>query len=133
MGSAAGLADQTGQTGDQRASGDCGRNADVACRIRPSARPCSAPLVLRADRPAAADAGGEVHDRMTVFLPSDLWDTGLDHRPLKTEDKPAMLDMLGQSCRDISPHMVTYPVSPQVNRAGAGVSDPETIEPVYSS
>ena len=82
---------------------------------------------------AAADAGGEVHDRMPVFLPPDLWDTWLDHRPLKTEDKPAMLDMLGQSCRDISPHMVTYPVSPHVNRAGAGVGDPETIEPVYSS
>lgn len=78
----------------------------------------------------AADAGGEVHDRMPVFLRPEHWDAWLSQTPLESADKPQMLDLLRQASGETSPMMVTHPVSPQVNRAGSGAGEPAIIEPI---
>lgn len=74
----------------------------------------------------AVDASGDVHDRMPVFLSEDYWDAWLD--PSDVADKADMVGMLHEASQTMSPNMVTYPVSTRVNRAGAGASDPATIE-----
>lgn len=78
----------------------------------------------------ARDASGEVHDRMPVFLPAVRWDSWLDARPVESADQPAVLAMLARESEAAAADLLSHPVDPRVNRAGAGVDDPATIEPV---
>ena len=64
----------------------------------------------------AADASGEVHDRMPVFLTPDTWDEW--SQPVKldaTGEKDGMVALLDRSSLAVARTITTYPVSKRVN------------------
>ncbi|GAA2247971.1 SOS response-associated peptidase [Herbiconiux moechotypicola] len=82
----------------------------------------------------AADASGEVHDRMPVFLTPDTWDSWIE--PVKLEstgDKDALVAMLDRSSLAVASTITTYPVSRRVNNVrdtSVAKDDPTLIEPI---
>jgi putative SOS response-associated peptidase YedK len=82
----------------------------------------------------AADASGEVHDRMPVFLTPDTWDTWTE--PLKVEaasEKEGLVAMLDRSSLAVASTITTYPVSKRVNNVrdtSVPKDDPTLIEPI---
>ncbi|MGO4105775.1 SOS response-associated peptidase [Leifsonia sp. YAF41] len=78
----------------------------------------------------AADASGEIHDRMPVFLTPDVLDEWLHQGKLEVNDE--MLAMLDRSSLAMARTMTTYPVSRRVNsvRDEAAKVDPALIEPI---
>jgi putative SOS response-associated peptidase YedK len=82
----------------------------------------------------AADASGEVHDRMPVFLTPDTWDSWTDPAKL---DAPAQKDelvaMLDRSSLAVARTITTYPVSRRVNNVrdtSVPKDDATLIEPL---
>jgi putative SOS response-associated peptidase YedK len=82
----------------------------------------------------AADASGEVHDRMPVFLTPDTWESWVDPLKLeKTDEKEELLAMLDRSSLSVASTITTFPVSKRVNNArdaGVAKDDPTLIEPL---
>ncbi|MDO9398541.1 MAG: SOS response-associated peptidase [Herbiconiux sp.] len=84
----------------------------------------------------AADASGEVHDRMPVFLTPDTWARWLE--PVKVEaagEKDALVAMLDRSSLAVARTITTYPVSKRVNNVrdtSVARDDPTLIEPLAS-
>jgi putative SOS response-associated peptidase YedK len=77
------------------------------------------------------DAGGEVHDRMPVFLTPSAWDAWLSPAELDKGDKSAMLDLLGEQSVAMAATLTTYPVSMRVNNVRKiDPHDPTLLEPV---
>ncbi|MCS5732326.1 SOS response-associated peptidase [Herbiconiux daphne] len=82
----------------------------------------------------AADASGEVHDRMPVFLTPDVWDTWTE--PLKIDDskeKDGLVAMLDRSSLTVAGTITTYPVSKRVNNVrdtSVPKDDATLIEPI---
>ncbi|WP_104129594.1 SOS response-associated peptidase [Cryobacterium sp. N21] len=78
---------------------------------------------------AARDASGEIHDRMPVFLTSDVWDQWL--RPEKISDKELPLSMLDRSSVSVAKTVTAYPVARTVNTVRTLDSeDRRLIEPI---
>lgn len=78
---------------------------------------------------AAADASGEVHDRMPVFLTKDVWGDWLS--PTKLDDKEGMVAMLDAVSLEVASTIVTHPVSRAVNNVRTLTrTDPALIEPI---
>ncbi|MEF2976630.1 SOS response-associated peptidase [Subtercola sp. YIM 133946] len=63
----------------------------------------------------AADASGEVHDRMPVFLTPDLWSPWLD--PAKITDPDPVIAALDRSSLAVARSITTYPVARTVNNS----------------
>ncbi len=82
----------------------------------------------------AADASGEVHDRMPVFLTPDTWDTWVEPVKLeKTDAKDALVAMLDRSSLAVARTITTYPVSKRVNNVrdtSVPKNDPSLIAPL---
>ncbi|TAJ47902.1 MAG: SOS response-associated peptidase [Herbiconiux sp.] len=82
----------------------------------------------------AADASGEVHDRMPVFLTPDTWDTWIEPVTLeKTDAKDSLVAMLDRSSLAVARTITTYPVSRRVNNVrdtSVAKDDPTLIEPL---
>lgn len=82
----------------------------------------------------AADASGEVHDRMPVFLTEDVWGQWLDPRPVEARDeKDELLAMLDRASLAVAHTITTYPVSKRVNNArdtSVAKDDPTLIAPI---
>ena len=77
----------------------------------------------------ALDASGEIHDRMPVFLTSDVWEQWL--RTEKISDKEEALSMLDCSSVAVARTVTAYPVSRVVNNVRTLDSeDPRLIEPI---
>ncbi|MCS5717981.1 SOS response-associated peptidase [Herbiconiux sp. CPCC 205763] len=82
----------------------------------------------------AADASGEVHDRMPVFLTPDTWDAWTE--PIKVEEtsaKEGLVAMLDRSSLAVASTITTYPVSKRVNNVrdtSVAKDDPTLIEPI---
>ena len=77
----------------------------------------------------ALDASGEIHDRMPVFLTSDVWEQWL--RTEKISDKEEVLSMLDRSSVAVAKTVTAYPVSRVVNNVRTLDSeDPRLIEPI---
>ena len=77
----------------------------------------------------ALDASGEIHDRMPVFLTSDVWEQWL--RTEKISDKEEALLMLDCSSVAVARTVTAYPVSRTVNNVRTLDSeDPRLIEPI---
>lgn len=82
----------------------------------------------------AADASGEVHDRMPVFLTPDTWESWVE--PLKLEkpdEKEEVLAMLDRSSLAVASTITTYPVSKRVNNVRdttVAKDDATLIEPI---
>ena len=82
----------------------------------------------------AADASGEVHDRMPVFLTPDTWDDWTS--PVKVEapgEKESMVALLDRSSLAVARTITTYPVSKRVNNvrdSSVAKDDPTLIEPI---
>ncbi|WP_245635980.1 SOS response-associated peptidase [Herbiconiux solani] len=82
----------------------------------------------------AADASGEVHDRMPVFLTPDTWDAWTE--PLKldsTGQKDEYVAMLDRSSLAVASTITTYPVSKRVNNVRdttVAKDDPTLIAPL---
>ncbi|SDY55452.1 SOS response-associated peptidase [Herbiconiux ginsengi] len=82
----------------------------------------------------AADASGEVHDRMPVFLTPDTWDEWTE--PIKVEEpsaKEGLVAMLDRSSLAVARTITTYPVSKRVNNVrdtSVAKDDPTLIEPI---
>lgn len=82
----------------------------------------------------AADASGEVHDRMPVFLTPDTWDTWTEPQKVdETGAKDALVAMLDRSSLSVARTITTYPVSKRVNNVrdtSVPKDDPTLIEPI---
>jgi putative SOS response-associated peptidase YedK len=82
----------------------------------------------------AADASGEVHNRMPVFLTPDTWDAWTEPQKLEqTGEKDELVAMLDRSSLAVANTITTYPVSKRVNNArdtSVAKDDPTLIEPI---
>ncbi len=82
----------------------------------------------------AADASGEVHDRMPVFLTPDTWDTWVTPQKAdSTGAKDELVAMLDRSSLAVAATISTYPVSKRVNNVrdtSVAKDDPTLIEPI---
>ncbi|GGF17153.1 SOS response-associated peptidase [Subtercola lobariae] len=77
----------------------------------------------------AADASGEIHERMPVFLTPDLWTPWLD--PTKIGNPEPVLAALDRSSLAVARSITTYPVARTVNNSRTlNPDDPGLIEPV---
>jgi putative SOS response-associated peptidase YedK len=77
----------------------------------------------------AADASGEIHERMPVFLTPDLWTPWLD--PTKITKPEPVLDALDRSSLAVARSITTYPVARTVNNSRTlNPDDPALIEPI---
>ncbi|MBF4571537.1 SOS response-associated peptidase [Herbiconiux sp. VKM Ac-1786] len=85
----------------------------------------------------AADASGEVHDRMPVFLTPDTWEHWVEPMKLeKTDEKEELLAMLDRSSLAVASTITTYPVSKRVNNVrdtSVAKDDPTLIEPLTAA
>lgn len=63
----------------------------------------------------AKDASGQVHDRMPVFLPPDLWEGWLSPDKLDTRATDGMLHAIGNASDSVADTLDTYPVARAVN------------------
>jgi len=81
----------------------------------------------------ARDASGEIHDRMPVFLPDDVYDEWLTPVRLETpEQKEHMLELLRDVSGGVASKITTYEVDRKVNSTrSADPADPTLIEPLY--
>jgi putative SOS response-associated peptidase YedK len=82
----------------------------------------------------AADASGEVHDRMPVFLTPDTWDDWTSPAKLERPDeKQELVAMLDRTSLAVAATITTYPVSKRVNNVrdtSIAKDDPTLIEPL---
>ncbi|WP_291041699.1 SOS response-associated peptidase [Herbiconiux sp.] len=82
----------------------------------------------------AADASGEVHDRMPVFLTPDTWDDWTSPAKLERPDeKQELVAMLDRTSLAVASTITTYPVSKRVNNVrdtSIAKDDPTLIEPL---
>ncbi|MGD8193120.1 SOS response-associated peptidase [Herbiconiux sp. P18] len=82
----------------------------------------------------AADASGEVHDRMPVFLTPDTWENWVEPLKLdKTDEKEEMLALIDRSSLVVASTITTYPVSKRVNNvrdSSVPKGDATLIEPI---
>ncbi|MFC5273029.1 SOS response-associated peptidase [Brachybacterium sacelli] len=79
----------------------------------------------------ARDAGGEVHDRMPVFLTDDALEEWLAPGKLEKDQKEPLLGLLEDVSTAIAGQLVTRPVDRQVNNVRTlDRSDPSLIEPL---
>ncbi|MCU1477037.1 MAG: response-associated peptidase [Subtercola sp.] len=77
----------------------------------------------------AADASGEIHERMPVFLTPDLWAPWLD--PTKIANPEPVLQALDRSSLAVARSITTYPVARTVNNSRTlNPDDPALIEPI---
>jgi putative SOS response-associated peptidase YedK len=77
----------------------------------------------------ARDASGEVHDRMPVFLPPDVWDDWL--RPDKITAPDEALGMLDRASTSVASSIRSHPVDRAVNNVRTvDREDPRVIAPV---
>ncbi|GAP77907.1 SOS response-associated peptidase [Brachybacterium paraconglomeratum] len=82
----------------------------------------------------ARDAGGEVHDRMPVFLAEDAVADWLVPRMLEPEQKEPLLAQLDQVSTTMAGELVTVPVDRQVNNVRTlDRTDPSLIESLGAS
>jgi putative SOS response-associated peptidase YedK len=85
----------------------------------------------------AADASGDVHDRMPVFLTPDAWEPWVEPIKLeKTDEKEELLAMLDRSSLAVASTITTYPVSKRVNNVrdtSVAKDDPTLIEPLAAA
>lgn len=85
----------------------------------------------------AADASGEVHDRMPVFLTPDTWEPWVEPMKLeKTDEKEELLAMLDRSSLAVASTITTHPVSKRVNNVrdtSVAKDDPTLIEPLTAA
>jgi putative SOS response-associated peptidase YedK len=82
----------------------------------------------------AADASGQVHDRMPVFLERDTWADWLNPAKAGTPDgtdSAALQAMMEESSLAVAATLVTYPVDRKVNNTRTvDRNDPSIIEPI---
>jgi putative SOS response-associated peptidase YedK len=77
------------------------------------------------------DSAGEVHDRMPVFLTSDVWSDWLNPDKLDASNKCDVLAMLDQSSQAVASTLSTYPVDRKVNSVRSlNREDPTLVEPI---
>ncbi|MGA1837740.1 SOS response-associated peptidase [Herbiconiux sp. 11R-BC] len=84
----------------------------------------------------AADASGEVHDRMPVFLTPDTWESWMEPGKIEAPGaKDELVAMLDRSSLAVARTITTYPVSKRVNNVrdtSVAKDDPTLIEPLAS-
>ena len=81
----------------------------------------------------ARDASGEIHDRMPVFLPHDLWEEFLAPVRLDDAGKQHMVQRLTAESETVAGAIVGYEVDPRVNNSRTvDPFDPSLIEPLAS-
>lgn len=82
----------------------------------------------------AADASGEVHDRMPVFLTPDTWADWTSPQKIDAQgDKDGLLAMLDRSSLAVAKTITTHRVSKRVNNVrdtSVAKDDPTLIEPL---
>lgn len=82
----------------------------------------------------ARDAGGEVHDRMPVFLTDEAVGEWLTPGKLDPEQKDPLLAMIDEVSTSVASELETYAVDRQVNNVRTlDRSDPSLIEPLTRS
>ncbi|WP_270410191.1 SOS response-associated peptidase [Brachybacterium paraconglomeratum] len=79
----------------------------------------------------ARDAGGEVHDRMPVFLTEDAVADWIAPGKLESEQKDPLLAQLGDASTAMATELVTVPVDRQVNNVRTlDRNDPSLVAPL---
>jgi len=82
----------------------------------------------------ACDAGGEVHDRMPVFLTDDAVGEWLTPGKLEAEQKDPLLAMIDDVSTAVAGELETYAVDRKVNNVRTlDRTDPSLIEPLAAS
>nr|WP_301472809.1 SOS response-associated peptidase [Brachybacterium sp.] len=88
------------------------------------------PIVTR----EARDAGGEVHDRMPVFLTDEAVGEWLTPGKLEAEQKDPLLAMVDDVSATVAGELETYAVDRQVNNVRTlDRTDPSLVEPLAGS
>lgn len=75
----------------------------------------------------ARDAGGEVHDRMPVFLTPDAWVEWIAPGKVDKAQAPGMLSMLDAASEQVAGSLEAYPVSKRVNNVRTASPSDETL------
>lgn len=82
----------------------------------------------------ARDASGEIHDRMPVFLESDVWDEYLSPQKLDEGGKVDMIQLLTVESDRVAGTITSYDVDRKVNNTRTvDPTDPTLIEPVAAT
>ncbi|WP_433673776.1 SOS response-associated peptidase [Microbacterium gorillae] len=79
----------------------------------------------------ARDASGEIHDRMPVFLETDVWDEFLSPDKLDDDGKANMIALLTAESNRVASRITSYEVDRKVNNSRtAAPNDASLIAPV---
>lgn len=79
----------------------------------------------------ARDASGEIHDRMPVFLETNVWDQFLSPDKLDDDGRHDMVQLLTVESDKVAATITAYDVDRKVNNTRtADPTDPTLIEPL---